>query len=58
MSFSNVVPKNGIKQRSNRDRLLAHDVAGQFFRAVVAQAKFAKLMSGVPRRHEDVRRVG
>ena len=29
----------------NRDRLLAHDVAGEFFRAVVAQAKSAKLMS-------------
>jgi transposase len=29
----------------NRDRLLAHDVAGQFFRAIVAQAKSAKLMS-------------
>jgi transposase len=29
----------------NRDRLLAHDVAGEFFRAVVEQAKTAKLMS-------------
>ena len=29
----------------NRERLLAHDVAGEFFRAVVAQAKSAKLMS-------------
>src|SRR4051812_20111965 len=29
----------------NRDRLLAHDVAGEFFRAVVAQARSAKLMS-------------
>ncbi len=29
----------------NRDRLLAHDVAGEFFRAVVAQARKAKLMS-------------
>jgi len=29
----------------NRDRLIAHDVAGQFFRAVVAQAKGAGLMS-------------
>ena len=29
----------------NRERLLAHDVAGEFFRAVVAQAQKAKLMS-------------
>jgi transposase len=29
----------------NRDRLLAHDVAGQFFRAVVDQARAAGLMS-------------
>jgi transposase len=29
----------------NRDRLLAHDVAGEFFRAVVEQARSAKLMS-------------
>jgi transposase len=29
----------------NRERLLAHDVAGEFFRAVVAQAKAAHLMS-------------
>ncbi len=29
----------------NRDRLLAHDVAGEFFRAFVAQARSAKLMS-------------
>jgi transposase len=29
----------------NRERLLAHDVAGQFFRAVVAQARKAGLMS-------------
>jgi transposase len=29
----------------NRERLLAHDVAGEFFRAVVAQARKAKLMS-------------
>ena len=29
----------------NRDRLLAHDVAGEFFRAVVAEARAAKLMS-------------
>ncbi len=29
----------------NRERLLAHDVAGEFFRAVVAQARSAKLMS-------------
>lgn len=29
----------------NRDRLLAHDVAGEFFRAVVAQARAAKLVS-------------
>jgi IS5 family transposase len=29
----------------NRERLLAHDVAGEFFCAVVAQAKSAKLMS-------------
>ena len=29
----------------NRARLIAHDVAGEFFRAVVAQAKSANLMS-------------
>lgn len=29
----------------NRERLLAHDVAGEFFRAVVAQARSADLMS-------------
>src|SRR5579864_8943911 len=29
----------------NRQRLLAHDVAGEFFRAVVAQARSARLMS-------------
>ena len=29
----------------NRERLLAHDVAGEFFRIVVAQARAAKLMS-------------
>ncbi len=29
----------------NRDRLIAHDVAGEFLRAVVAQARSAKLMS-------------
>jgi transposase len=29
----------------NRTRLLAHDVAGKFFRAVVAQARAARLMS-------------
>jgi len=29
----------------NRERLLAHDVAGEFFRAVVEQARGAKLMS-------------
>ena len=29
----------------NRTRLIAHDVAGEFFRAVVAQARAAKLMS-------------
>ena len=29
----------------NRGRLMAHDVAGQFFRAVVEQARTAKLMS-------------
>jgi transposase len=30
----------------NRDRLLEHDVAGEFFRAVVEQAQAARLMSG------------
>src|SRR5579883_1129634 len=29
----------------NRDRLIAHDAAGEFLRAVVAQARSAKLMS-------------
>ena len=29
----------------NRERLIAHDVAGEFFRAVVAQARAAQLMS-------------
>src|SRR5215469_5487042 len=29
----------------NRERLLTHDVAGEFFRAVVEQARAAKLMS-------------
>ena len=29
----------------NRDRLLAHDVAGEFFRAVVSEARKRKLMS-------------
>lgn len=29
----------------NRDRLLEHDVAGEFFRAVVEQARGARLMS-------------
>lgn len=29
----------------NRDRLIAHDVAGEFLRAVIAQARAAKLMS-------------
>ena len=29
----------------NRERLLAHDVAGEFFRVVVAQGRAAKLMS-------------
>ena len=29
----------------NRNRLIAHDVAGQFFRAVVEQARRGKLMS-------------
>ena len=29
----------------NRDRLIAHDVAGEFLRAIVAQARAARLMS-------------
>jgi hypothetical protein len=29
----------------NRDRLIVHDVAGEFLRAIVGQARKAKLMS-------------